>query len=501
MRTSSGRKTLTLVLVFGTMIFGMILAGGMKLAPVSAAPQPTPAAVVEPPAAAEGGPAAGSYPSFADLAERVSPAVVSIQATTIERRTMRRIDIFDFFNPRRRSPREEPEEQRSDSVGSGFLISADGLIVTNHHVIDGATDLWVNLNGRRYAAELQGDDPPTDLALLKIKPEEELTYLALADSDALRVGEWVMVIGSPLRLGMSVSVGVVSAKGRSIDITPDRSLENFIQTDAAINFGNSGGPLVDRQGRVVGIATAINYGAENIAFAVPVNTLKTILPQLLETGSVRRGYLGIDITDLNHDTAEAFGLDSTDGALVSRVREDSPSEKAGLKHGDVVVRVDDREIHNNRELIDYVSSRAPGTEVELELIRDGKHLTRTVKLGERPGVGGPIEAESEREEGRIEWLGVEYQEISPALRSSHGLPDDLEGVLLTSVAPTSPLFDRGVSAGDIVVEVNGEPVTSSREFERRVEAVPSGSLLRLYLVRFDPRRGTEAAFFAVVRVP
>ncbi len=499
--SSSSRRTVTLVLVFGAMALGMMLAGGTTLVPssIAAAPEPAPAAVVTvtPPAGESRG-----LPSFADLVEAVSPAVVSIQATTIERRSSQRVDPFEFFfNPRRGPRRDEPEERRSDSAGSGFVISPDGLIITNHHVIEGASDLRVNLGDRQYPAEVKGDDPATDLALLKIEPEEELTYLALADSDAMRVGDWVMVIGSPLRLENSVSVGVVSAKGRSINITADRSLENFIQTDAAINFGNSGGPMVNLQGQVVGIATAINFGAENIAFAVPVNILKTILPQLREDGSVRRGYLGVEIGDLDHETAEAFGLDSTDGALVSRVISGGPSDEAGLRHGDIILQVDDLEVRNNRDLIDYVSARTPGTTVELRIYRGGKYLEKSLTLAERPLAGTPVPIESDEEEGSIEWLGLDYQDISSSIRSSHGLPDEVEGVLVSAVAPTSPLVDRGVRAGDIISEVNGSPVADADEFEDRVEEVESGSFLRLYVVRFDPRSGDQGAFFAIIRVP
>ncbi len=504
MQLERGRQSFTLVLVFAAMVFGMVLAGGMNLTPVTVA-EPEPAAAR---------PLAGTapitgLPSFADLVEQVSPAVVSIRATTIERGDPRGggTDPFEFFfGPRRRQPQpqereREPRERRSDSAGSGFVISADGYIVTNHHVIEDATGLTVALNGRQYEAEVRGDDPATDLALLKIEPEGELDFLRLADSDRVRVGDWVVVVGSPLRLENSVSVGVVSAKGRSINITPDRSLENFIQTDAAINFGNSGGPLLDLYGSVIGIATAINFGAENIGFAVPSSTLKSILPQLRESGSVRRGYLGVNIDDLDYEEAEAFGLESTDGALVTQVIEDSPSEKAGLRHGDVILEVDDRKIRDNRDLIDYISSRAPGETVSVTVFRNGETLAKKVTLGERPGVGGAVQPEAEEEEGSIEWLGIRYQDLTPSNREIHGVPDEIEGVWVTEVAPSSPLYDKNVRPNDFIVEVNGAAVGSVAELEAEVEKVASGAFIRLYVSRFDPRSGQQASFFAPVRKP
>jgi serine protease Do len=498
MQKISGRKPFTLVLVFGAMIFGMVLAGGMDLTPATSA-QPKPAN-----GPVEVTPQVGGLPSFADLVEAVSPAVVSIQATTIERGGgSRGVDPFEFFfGPRQRPPqREQPEERRRDASGSGFVVSGDGYVVTNHHVIEDATGLTVRLGDREYEAEVVGDDPATDLALLKIEPEEELTYLSLADSSEVRVGDWVMVIGSPLQLTNSVSVGVVSAKGRSINITSDRSLENFIQTDAAINFGNSGGPLVDLEGRVIGIATAINFGAENIGFAVPSDTLQRILPQLRDRGSVRRGYLGVNIEDLDYPTAEAFGLESPEGALVTQVVEDSPSEKAGLRHGDIILEVDGEKIRNNRELIDTISGHLPEETVELTVFRSGDYLKKKVTLGERPGSPGEVAAPEAEEESGIEWLGIRYQDLTEQLRSLHNVPDEVDGVWVTEVAPTSPLYDENVRPNDFISEVNGVAVDSVAGFEEEVAKVDSGGFLRLYITRFDPRSGQTASFFAVVRVP
>ena len=500
MNDNLGRQSWTVMLVAAAVVFGMVLAASSDL---------TPQALAE----AGGGqpvtmeqPAHTGLPNFADLAAAVSPAVVSIQATRIEEQrgggAMRELERF--FNPRRRGPSDdEPQRRRSDASGSGFVVSGDGYVVTNHHVIEDATELAVVLGGREYPAEIKGMDPATDLALLKIEPEEELDYLELADSETVRVGDWIMVIGSPLQLQNSVSVGVVSAKGRSINITADRSLENFIQTDAAINFGNSGGPLVDLRGRVIGIATAINFGAENIGFAVPVNILKNVLPQLRETGTVRRGFLGVSIADLEYGDARAFGLDSTNGALVTSVNPGGPADDAGVRHGDIILGVDDHEIVNNRDLIDHVSSLPPGEKVELRLFRNGKTLDVDLVLGERPPMDGQpvVRQEEPEEEGPVKWMGITYQDLTPGMRNGHGVPDSLQGVIVTEVDPDSPLYDENVRPMDVIVEVNGESIASMADFQEVVEGLEAGAYFRLYVTRFDPNSEQTVSFFAIVQAP
>lgn len=502
MQHTTRRSTTTLFLVIGALTLGMILAGGLDLAPKSyAATGDTSDHAVQVPDSLGGG-----LPGFADLAEAVSPAVVSIRVAKIESVQRGGRSPFDLFFGPRRGPQqppdgEEPQQRRADSSGSGFVISADGLVVTNHHVIEDAEELTVVLNGREYPAEVKGDDPATDIALLKIETDEPLTYLNLSDSDKLRVGDWIMVIGSPLQLQNSVSVGVVSAKGRSINITPDRSLENFIQTDAAINFGNSGGPLVNLKGEVVGIATAINMGAENIGFAVPVNILQSILPQLRENGVVRRGYLGVNIVDLGFEEAEAFGLPNTDGALVTEVVPDGPAQKAGLVFGDIIVQVDEKKIKTNRDLIDYVAGKQPGEKVKVKVFRNGEHEQLSVKLAERPGTEAPeIEPEPE-ESSEIDWLGIQFQDLDTRIRENHGVPADVNGVWVTQVAPDSPLYDENVRPGDVIVDVNGTRIQDSEDLEEAVTSVPGGKFLRIYVNRFDPRSEQSAAFFAVIRVP
>jgi serine protease Do len=504
MRDSTGRNVQVAVMVVAAVAFGMVVAGGLGWTGVGLAAEDSPG-----PQAVAG--TVGGLPGFAQLADAVGPAVVAIRADTFQSQEERRpVDPFEFFfGPRRRpdprSPQpgpgpQAPERFRAQSGGSGFVVSPDGLIVTNNHVVEGADRLIVTLDGRQYPAQVRGTDPETDLALIQVDAGRQLPYLKLGDSDDLKVGDWIMVIGSPLGLDHTVTVGVVSAKGRSLQVL-DPSFENFIQTDAAINFGNSGGPLVNLAGEVVGIATLINFGAENIGFAVPVSTLGAILPQLRESGRVTRGYLGVEIDNLDWPTAQSFGRDSTAGALVVNTVEGQPAAKAGLVHGDIVVRVDDVEVQDTRNLIDYVSAQTPGTTVRLQVWREGKSLTIPVELGQRPSNGTVAEEPARSEGGGIEWLGIRYQGLTPDLRESHGLPESARGVWVTRVEPDSPLADEGVRPGDLIVEVGGRPVADVEELERRIEEAPAGSYLRLYVQRFDPASGQSASFFAPVRKP
>ncbi|HVR97968.1 MAG TPA: Do family serine endopeptidase [Thermoanaerobaculia bacterium] len=520
--STSRSRVASFSLVVGAVLFGMVLAGGLELT-VPGAAQPQTAQLSATQLAATHSEIAG-LPSFADLAEAVDPAIVSIQAATIERGGRRRggIDPFEFFfGPRGRPDGEEddttpqnpqspqnpqnPQEFRSDSGGSGFVISRDGLVVTNYHVIEGASRVTVHLGDRDYPAEIKGSDRATDIALLKISAGNNLRYLELGDSDRVRVGDWTMVVGNPLSLDKTVTTGVVSAKGRAIGIN-DISFENFIQTDAAINFGNSGGPLINLRGEVVGIATAINFGAENIGFAVPVNTLKEVLPQLREKGKVSRGYLGIEVGNLDYNTARSFGLDSTDGALVNTVVSNQPADRAGLRHGDIIMSVDGRTVKTTRDLISYVSAKGPGATVTLEVLRDGKRTEREVKLTERPDQEDAEEASAEPEGERgIEWLGIEYQNVTPNLRNTYGLPEEARGVVVTEVSPSSPLYDQNLRSAsgvvNVITEVNGRSVNSVSDFENVVRGVESGSFLRFYVQQYSRRGEPGAAFFAVVQAP
>jgi serine protease Do len=525
MSTSQRRQITTFMLVLGAVVFGMVLAGGLNLT-VQGRTDTAAASLSATQIAGNNAPIT-SLPSFADLAQAVDPAVVSIQAATIEDRPRggrgqggQGMDPFEFFfGPRGRGQQDDeegappgpggpgrgqdPEQFRSDAGGSGFVISRDGLVVTNYHVVEGASEVKVHLGDRDYTAEVKGTDQATDIALLKINAGNDLRYLELGDSDAVRVGDWIMVIGNPLNLDKTVTTGVVSAKGRSIGIS-DASFENFIQTDAAINFGNSGGPLVNLRGEVVGIATAINWGAENIGFAVPVNTLKEVLPQLREKGKVSRGYLGIQIQNMNYNQARAFGLESTEGALVGSVEGSTPAGKSGIRHGDIIMGVDDVKVKNTHDLINYVANKGPGSTVTLDVLRDGKHMDIDVKLGERPertaSNNGQGEEEEEDGSSGIDWLGIQYQGITDSLRSTHGMPDDVDGIIVTSVAPTSPLYEQAIRPGTILTEVNGQEVHGVADFEKLVKGAKSGSFLRFYAIQLS-RGQQRQPFFAVVQVP
>jgi serine protease Do len=530
MTTTRSRQASTFLLVLGAVVFGMVLAGGLGMT-MPGSTQQADSSLSATKAAESTSTTVHGLPSFADLAEAVDPAIVSIQAATIEKtphgRGSRRggtsgqggqgqVDPFEFFfGPRGRggqgggqgdddggpSAQQQPEDYRSEAGGSGFVISRDGLVVTNNHVIEGASEVKVHLGDRDYTAKVKGADAATDIALLKIEAGNNLKYLELGDSDRARVGDWVMVIGNPLNLNKTVTTGVISAKGRSLGIN-DISFENFLQTDAAINFGNSGGPLVNLQGQVVGIASAINYGAENIGFAVPVNTLKEILPQLRDRGKVSRGYLGLMVQNLDYAHAQAFGLPNTDGALVGEVVAGGPAANSGIEHGDVITTADGRHIKTTRDLIDYVAAKGPGASVDLTVLRNGKTLQRSIKLGERPPLDQQASAD-ERQDGHsgISWLGLQYEDISSSVRSSYNLPSSVSGVLVTNVSATSPLYDQAVRPGMIISEVNGEAIKGVADFERVVGGAKSKSYLRLYTLRFGRRGESNPPFFAVVQVP
>ena len=349
-------------------------------------------------------------------------------------------------------------------MGSGVIISADGYIVTNYHVVQGmrgreVDEILVRLNdGTEYVATLIGSDSKTDVAILKIEANASLPAVTLADSDLLRVGDVVFAIGNPRDLGLTATQGIVSAleRNRGGQILGAGSYENFIQTDAAINLGNSGGALVDAWGRLVGINTAIvsnSGGSIGLGFAIPVNMVLNVASNLIKSGEVPRGMLGLFPDDLNREMADAFGLESTRGALVNQVQEDSPASRGGIRHGDIILKIDEREIDSAAELRLVVSQVLPGTKVAVTLIRQGKTMVLPITLGSLTGKVGAINTDSSALKGVI------LRPLDDDLRDAYSIPKDLDGVLLIDVEDDSPFVDK-LEPLTVIIEINGNAVNS-----------------------------------------
>ena len=487
--------------VVAAVLFGMVIAGALNVTPPATADRPP--AQVATAAAAPVATAAG-VPDFVALADQVIPSVVSVYSREVGEpgsgREMPRDPFHFFFGPRQGPEDEEDQEPMvRRSSGSGFFISPSGEVITNNHVIEDADKIEVQLaDGNRYQVDVVGRDPATDIALLKVsKPDREFPYLALGSADRLRVGEWVMAVGNPLNMDHTVTVGVVSAKGRVLGLS-DSSFENFIQTDAAINFGNSGGPLVNLHGEVVGINTAINARGQNLGFAVPIDIASQILAQLRERGRVVRGYLGIMVGPIDQETAEAFKLDSRDGAFVQEVLKGHAADKAGIRHGDVVVDIAGTPIKDTRELIDTVSAMPPDSKVTLGVKRDGSYRKVTVALEERVLEGEQIEPAGHEgaPDSTDERVGISVAELDARSRQFWGIGEDLQGVVITRVRAVSPAAEEDLQRGDVITEANGRAVGSVADLAAEIKRVEEGGYLRLYVSR--PR--VERSFFAILKL-
>ena len=484
-------------IVVAAVLFGMVLAGGLNLTPRANADR-----APEAPAAVQ---AAQAGPDFASLADRVVPSVVSVFAKDVikpgskemERRGMPKDPFHFFFGPFGPDQQRAPIVQRS--AGSGFFISSDGELLTNNHVVADADELEIETtDGERYAVKVEGRDPATDIAVIRVKnADHKFPALKLGDSQTARVGSWVMAVGNPLNMPHTVTVGVVSAKGRVLGIS-DTSFENFIQTDAAINPGNSGGPLVNVRGEVIGINTAISARGQNMGFAVPINTAKLILPQLKEHGKVVRGYLGVTIRNINQEIEDAFKLKNRKGALVEEVLPGHAAAKAGLQHGDVIVGIDGQPVESTRELIDRVSTTPPGEKVHLQVLRDGKRREITVKLEEREGdeAKGAGGEKKNNHENVSERVGISLANLSPDVRRFYGLDEKLNGVVITRVDPVSPAADGGLARGDVITEADGRKIGSVSDLKAEIGKVKKGGYLRLYVTR--PRAGRS--FFVILKL-
>jgi len=485
---------LTAVVAF---LVGAIVAGGLARSAVSAGVPARPPSARVVPSRNAGAPAGASLVNFADVVERLNPAVVNIDTTT--RGSGRRPRVrgarpadppdqfdgpFDFGAPRDRdSPRR--------GAGSGFIIDADGSILTNHHVVDRAERIIVKLSdGRTLRARLIGSDPDTDIALIKVDGQTGLPVAPLGDSSTLRMGEWVCAIGNPLGYEHSVTVGVVSFLGRKLF---DMSLDNYIQTDAAINFGNSGGPLINSRGEVIGINAAISSRASSIGFAVPINGASAVLPQLRARGHVTRGYMGVGLRDVDADLERSLKLTVDHGALVQDITSGSPADRAGVRPYDVITSLDDLAIANDDDLIREIASRAPGSAARLRLLRDGHDQTVVVKLSERPArersdktdvPTGPAERGKPADPDTL-LLGLTVRDIDRLTADKLELPKQMRGVLITRVEAMSSSFDGGIERGTVLLEINRERVDSIGDYRRIARAARPGDILTLYVYAPD----------------
>jgi serine protease Do len=423
--------------------------------------------------------------SFADLAERASPGVVNIQTSkTVRGEPFPRFE--DFFHPP--FPGHGREfEQKIPSLGSGFVISSDGYIVTNNHVVEDVDTIKVAFQDETERdAEIIGRDPKTDIALIRVHTDEPLFALPLGDSSAVRPGEWVVAIGNPFGLEHTVTAGIVSAKHRVIG---PGSYDDYIQTDAAINPGNSGGPLLNLRGEVIGINTAINPRANTIGFAVPINMAKQILPQLRSKGSVTRGWLGVVIQHITPELTEALGLENEKGALVSKVMPDGPADEAGVEHGDVIVEFDGQPIEDWNELPRVVAATPVGKSVKLVVVRNGKHKTLKVTVGALDE-GETLAARAEPEGGTAAF-GLRVQDLTPEIAEQLDVEPDV-GVLVTGVEPGSPAEEAGLRRGDVILEVDRTEVTSTSDLQARLGSAETRALLLV-------RRGDATIFVPLKR--
>ncbi|WP_397540918.1 DegQ family serine endoprotease [Salipiger aestuarii] len=450
--------------------------------------------------------AQGIPESFADLADRISPSVVNITTSTmVAGRTGPQgivpegspfEDFFREFQDRNGGEGGQ-RPRRSSALGSGFVISEDGYIVTNNHVIEGADEIEIEFfEGFILPAELVGTDPNTDIALLKVEADEPLKYVSFGDSDIARVGDWVMAMGNPLGQGFSVSAGIVSARNRALSGTYD----DYIQTDAAINRGNSGGPLFNMNGEVIGVNTAIlspNGGSIGIGFSMASNVVQKVVTQLKEFGETRRGWLGVRIQDVTPDMAEALGLASSTGAMVSDVPE-GPSKEAGMKAGDVIVKFDGKDVADTRQLVRIVGNTEVGKSVRVVVNRGGTTETLLVTLGRREEAERTFPASQqlgpEDEPAESQLMGLTLSPLTTELRAEMGLSDGATGLAVTAVDENSEAFEKGLRGGDVITEAGQAQVLSISDLESKIdEAREAGRKSILLLVR----RGGDPRFVAL----
>jgi serine protease Do len=489
-------RTLTLASFF-SVAMAATLIGALVTSQVRK-PEPVVASAPEPQARIASGSVLG-LETFRDIARAANPGVVNINTSKTVRLPRYRNPLREFFGQEDDPLGPAPESERGararrTSLGSGFVIDEQGYILTNRHVIEGADEISVTFpDGRRHEAKIVGQDARTDVALIKIEPKGKLVPIPLGNSDQLEVGEWVMAVGNPFGLpggGNSVTVGVVSFKGRDLELGVRNTSVEMIQTDAAINPGNSGGPLLNTRGEVIGINTLIVTGgaqaSAGVGFSVPINVAREILSQLRDKGKVTRGWMGVTIGPLTEELAPTYGLEEAKGALVNSVTPGSPAEKAGLQPEDAILAADGRAIQDNGDLSRYIASLSPGRSVKLELVRGREKKAVTVTLGTFPDQA----ADDESEEASRASLGMNLRDLTPAVAERIGLPRDTRGVVVVEVEPGEVAETAGLTRGDVIVTVNGEPVSGTEAFERAIAAArPAGrARLRVYNAQIEGYR-------------
>jgi Do/DeqQ family serine protease len=432
----------------------------------------------------------GTRTSYADVVEKTSPAVVRIEAehkTRVSHTQQSPFGDDDFFR-QLPIPRQNQRPQLERGMGSGVIVSADGTILTNAHVVDEAEKITVLLSDNKsFSAKLVGIDKPSDLAVLKIEAQN-MPFLLLGNSDNVRVGDIVLAIGNPLGIGQSVTAGIISAKGRRTGLS-DGSFEDFLQTDAPINRGNSGGALVNLNGELIGINSQILAGGPSggnigIGFSIPSNMAKSVMDQLLKDGKVRRGMLGVNIQTLTEDTAKALDLNDVSGVLVSNVRQGSAADKAGVKRGDIITAINGEKIDDGNVLRNKVASTLPGTEMKLTILRDGNTQELTATLDEfdlensnKQNDQGDDDGPSvEKQSGK---LGLTLQSVTPQLAKQLGLSSGDEGVVVTDVDQSGVGADAGIARGDVLLEINRTSVSSPEAVQTAIDKAGSKPLLLL----------------------
>jgi Do/DeqQ family serine protease len=433
----------------------------------------------------------GMRTSYADIVERTSPAVVNIISDIKVQQTNSTegnpLDGLPFQFPQMpRQQQQRPPVERG--VGSGVIVSADGTILTNNHVVEGATKITVEMNnGKSYEAKTLGTDPPSDLAVLKIEGEN-LPFLTLGNSDTVRVGDIVLAIGNPLGIGQTVTAGIISAKGRRTGIS-DGSFEDFLQTDAPINRGNSGGALVNLNGELIGINSQILAGGASggnigIGFSIPSNMAKSVMEQLVQNGKVRRGLLGINIQNINEDLAKGLGLKDTKGVLVSNVRTGGAAEKAGIRRGDVITAINGETVEDSNVLRNKVAGTLPGNDIKVKFVRDGSEQEVTAKLDELDsGSEEPQNQQNEQkdsdnpaQEGK---LGRTVQPVTPEIAKQLKIAEDTKGLVVTQIDPSGAAAQAEIRRGDVILEVNRQSVTTLDEMRSALEKAGNNSALLL----------------------